>query len=240
MPGEFLYRLGHPLGEYTIQTGKQYPTPIAKVELDISRHPARISVVEDLKGASGWLILQRLVIDSFEREEFLLFSAFEDGGKGLDQETCQKLFHCRGRVTANLNLTEEARRRLEADAGRHAKATINKSLERNSRHFNEAREQLEKWAEDMVLAVERELRDTKEQIKALSRQARQAETVNEQHAIQDKIRELEKKKRRLRQRIFDVEDEIMGKRDELIEGLERRMQQRTASEPIFTLRWSVV
>ncbi len=41
---------------------------------------------------------------------------------------------------------------------------VSTSLERNSQHFNEAREQLEKWAEDMVVAVERELRDTKEQI----------------------------------------------------------------------------
>jgi hypothetical protein len=238
--GEFLYRLGHPLGEFVIQAGKDYPTPVAKVRLDISGHPVRIAMVDALKGKAGWLTLQRLTVDSFEREEYLLFSAFDDDGKSLDQETCEKLFNCSGQVLDALDVPEGDRQRLAADADRHARATISKSLERNSRHFNEAREQLEKWAEDMVLAVERELHDTKDQILALNRQARQATTVEEQHKLQEKIKDLEKKKRRQRQRIFDVEDEIMEKRDKLIDALERRMQQRTESTPLFTIRWTVV
>jgi len=238
--GEFLYRLGHPLGEFVIQAGKDYPTPVAKVMFDISGHQVRISVIEDLKGKSGWLILQRLIIDSFEREEYLLFSGFDDNGRSLDQETCEKLFNCKGQVLGALDVPEDERQRLAADADRHTKATISKSLERNNRYFNEARERLDKWADDMVLAAEKELRDTKEQIKAINRQARHATTVEEQHQLQGRIKELEKKKRRQRQRIFDVEDEIMEKRDTLIDALEKRMHQRTKSEPLFTIRWQVV
>ncbi len=240
LPGQFLYRLGHPLGEYVIETGKDYPTPVAKVNFDITGHPAKISIVEQLKGKSGWLILQHLTIDSFEREEYLLFSAFDDNGNNLDQETCEKLFNCRGSVTGEIEFPAGIRARLLAEADRHARATISKSLERNNRYFNEAREQLEKWADDMVLAAEKELRDTKEQIKILNRQARQATTIQEQRELQKKIRDLEKKKRRQRQRIFDVEDEIMEKRDKLIDALEKHMQQRTSSKQLFIIRWSVV
>jgi len=128
---------------------------------------------------------------------------------------------------------------LDGNAERHVRATISKSLERNNRFFNEAREQLEKWADDMVLAIEKELRDTKEQIKALNRQSRHATTVEEQHQLQEKIRDLESKKRKQRQRIFEVEDEIIEKRDKLIDALEKRLQQRTSSEPLFTIRWTV-
>jgi len=237
--GEFLYRLGHPLGEFVIQAGKDYPTPVAKVMFDISEHQAKISMIEVLKGQSGWLTLQRLFIDFFEREEYLLFSGFDDNGRSLDQETCEKMFNCNGQVLGKLNVPEGERQRLAADTDRHARATISKSLERNNHHFNEAREQLEKWADDMVLAVERELRDTKLQIKALNRQTRHATTVEEQHQFQEKIKVFEKKKRRQRQRIFDVEDEILEKRDSLIDALEKRMQQRTSSEPIFAIRWQV-
>lgn len=240
IPGEFLYRLSHPLGEYVTEVGKDFPAPVAPVKFDITSHPARISVVEELKGKSGWLILQRLIIESFDREEYLLFSAFSDDGRAVDQETCEKLFNCTGLAGGETNVSGEIENRLSAEADRHTKATINKSLERNNRHFNEAREQLEKWADDMILATEKELRDTKEQIKSLNRQARQAATVQEQHDFQSKIREFEGKKRRLRQRIFDVEDEITEKRDRLIDALEKRMQQRTSSEHIFTVRWSVV
>ncbi len=110
----------------------------------------------------------------------------------------------------------------------------------NSIHFNEARERLEKWADDMVLAAEKELKDTKEQIKALNRQSRLAPTIDEQHQIQKKIADIEKKKRRQRQKIFDIEDEIMDKRDKLVDGLEKRMKQKTSVKDLFTIRWQVV
>lgn len=240
IPGQFLYRLGHPLGEHVIQAGKNAPTPVAWVRFDISSHPTRIAVVEELKGKVGWLLLQRMQIDSFESEEYLLFSGFEDAGKALDQETCQKLFNCQATVHEQREVSPDVQVRLDANAERHARATISASLEKNHRHFSEAREQLEKWADDMVLAAEKELRDTKEQIKALNREARQASTVDAQHELQARIRDMEKKKRRQRQKIFDIEDEIMEKRDSLIDALEKRMQQRTSTEPLFILRWEVV
>ena len=52
-------------------------------------------------------------------------------------------------------------------------------------------------------------------------------TRNAQHEIHQKIQRMEKQQRRLRERIFKVEDEIVEKRDELISGLQRRMKQRT-------------
>lgn len=238
--GEFLYRLGHPLGEHVIETGKNCPTPTAQVHFDISSRQARISLVENLKGKSGWLHLQHMKIDSFDTEEHLLFSGFDDDGNSLDQESSEKLFACNGLVQQLCNTPTEIEQKLSANAKRHAEATISESLERNSQHFSEARDQLEKWAEDCVLASEKELRDTKEQIKALNRQARKATTLDEQHKLQEQVKELERKKRRQRQRIFDVEDEIMEKRDALIDALEKRMTQRTTTKPLFSIRWKVI
>ena len=80
-----------------------------------------------------------------------------------------------------------------------------------------------------MLAAEKELAHTKAQIKALSRQARQAEMTEEQLHAQVKIRDLQRKQRRQRQRIFDVEDDMIEKRDELIEA------ERTRRKPCFRL-----
>jgi len=237
--GNFLYRLSHPLGERVITDGKNCETPEAEVQFDIANHPAKITVVEDLRHKSGLLHLQRLCIDSFDREEYLLFSGFTDDGMSIDQETCEKLFHCGGRII-NSNVTMTGyENRMKAEANRHARATISRSLEENSRHFNEAREQLDKWAEDMEIAAGKELDDTKKLIRALNRQARLATTMQEQRELQEQIRLLEKKKRKLRQKIFDVEDEIAEKRDMLIDALEKRMKQKTEIQPLFTIRWSV-
>ena len=112
-------------------------------------------------------------------------------------------------------------------------------MEQNNRHFNEAREKLESWADDMVLSAEKALVDTKEQIKALRRHARHAPTLSEQHEIQERLQKLERRQRRQRQEIFIAEDEIIERRDQLIDSLESRLNQRTETETLFTIRWAV-
>ncbi len=239
--GYYLYRLSHPLGQFVIEGGKALTTDCAHVTFDVSSHPARIATVEDLRGKHGWLLLQSLSIQSFDKEEYLLFSGFDEGGDPLDQETCEKLFRCNGSVSAEeLHLDYSVATRLRRESQRHAEGVIARSLEANNRLFQEERERLERWAEDLVLGAEKELSDTKAQIKALNRQSRQATTTQEQHDIQTKIRDLEKVQRRQRQSIFDVEDEITAKRDVLIETLEKRMAQKTSREELFIISWSVI
>ena len=235
-----LYRLSHPLGEYVIEAGKAVPTPPAELVFDITNHPVKISVVEALKGKSGYLILNKLTIESYETEEYLLFNAFTDDGEPIDQEVCEKLFNCQAKVYPLKEWPKSVEKRLISEAERHVAATIAKSLEKNNRHFQEERERLEKWADDLILSAERDLADTKAKIKELKRQERHATTLSEQHEIQLKIKELEKKQRRQRQQIFDVEDEIMEKRDQLIDELEKRMKQKTEQETLFMIRWKVV
>ncbi|MCO6455106.1 MAG: DEAD/DEAH box helicase [Pirellulaceae bacterium] len=253
--GDFLYRLSHPLGEWSIDRGKQAETPVAKVTFDVTNYPAKVSVVEALKGKSGWLTLQYLTIDSFDREEYLLFSAICSEGetgrggdgakwKALDQETCTKVFHCSATVSPLHPVAPspppEVADRLKKEAGRHAEATITHSLEGNNALFNEERERLEKWAVDMVVAAEKDLTDTKAQIKAVRRQSRLATTLDEQNELQQKLRDLEKKQRKQRQQIFEIEDQIAEKRDTLIDGLQRRMTQKSHSTHLFTIQWGVI
>jgi len=239
-PSRFLYRLSHPLGEHVVEHAKALHTPAAEIAFDVTNHPTKLTVVEDLRGRRGYLTLTRLSVDSYDREEYLLFSGFDDGGNTFDQETMERLFLCAGSVTGDIRLPASAVQRLEAEAERHATATISRSLEQNSKHFHEAREKLERWADDMVLSAEKALTDTKEQIKVLRRQARQAVTLDEQRQVQEKIRKLERQQHRQRKEIFQVEDEIMEKRDDLIDQLEKRLAQLTTTETLFTIRWMVM
>ncbi len=238
--GAFLYRLSHPLGECVIDQAKALDTPPARLVFNISQHPTRLHVIEALRGKHGYLTLQTLAIESYDREEHLLFSAVDSQGLPLEQETCEKLFNCIAENTGLANIPEAINQRLAAEAQRHTQATISQSLETNNKHFNEAREKLEKWADDLVLAAEKALKDTKEQIKILQRQARLATHLDEQHDIQQKIQKLEKQQRRQRQEIFQVEDSIIEKRDGLIETLERRLTQKTESERLFIIEWEVI
>ncbi len=118
-------------------------------------------------------------------------------------------------------------------------ATISGVLEANQRLFNEERDKLERWADDKLLAAEEALKNTKARINQLKRDARKAATLQEQDAIQRELSELERKQRRQRQEIFAVEDEIIARRDELIASLQQRLQEKTSSETLFSVRWQV-
>ncbi len=87
----FLSRLSHPLGECVVDAGKSCDTPASQVVFDVANHPTRLHAVEALRGESGYLALNRLVVESYEREEHLLFSGFDEAGKALDPETIEAL-----------------------------------------------------------------------------------------------------------------------------------------------------
>jgi hypothetical protein len=235
------YRLSHPLGEWVIQNAQTADTPLQRLVFDTQKNEARITVVEQLRGQSGVLTLQKLTVDSFEKQEYLLFSAMTDQGKSLDQETCEKLMDTAASTAPDSVLIPPATaQRLQSEAKRHADATVAHALETNNQHFTEARDKLDRWAEDMVQGAEQALKNTKEQIKVAQREARQAPTLDEQQVIQERIAKLERQQRKQRQEIFEVEDEIHDKRDQLIEELTRRMAHSASSETLFTIAWQVI
>lgn len=233
------YRLSHPLGEWSIEASLSADTPVANLTLDYGKHGARVSVVEKLRGKSGWLTLARVEVTAFETTEVLLFSGLTDEGQVLDQETCEKLMTIpAANKPTPINTTVPGT--LLANSQRAVGATIAQVLEANQRLFNEERDKLERWADDKLLAAEEALRNTKARIAQLKRDARKAATLQEQDGIQRELSELEREQRHQRQEIFAVEDEIIAKRDELISSLQQRLQEKTSNETLFSVRWQVL
>ncbi|WP_158047428.1 SNF2-related protein [Skermanella pratensis] len=235
------FRLNHPLGAWILEQGRALPvTDGAKVTFHLSDHPARISVLEPLMRRKGWLSLHKLTLDSFEREEFLVFGAIDDKQRPLDQEMCEKLLLCDATWSGQAPPMHEVIRHIFEETERKALDTVaEEAAARNRRHFDEQRSRLEAWADDKLHAAEKELADVKNQVKALTRQARQTTAPTEQMEIQNRIQELERSKRRLRQRIFDVEDEIIAERDRLIAALEVQIRRQVTEERLFTIQWEI-
>ena len=102
----------------------------------MTNHPTRLHVIETLRGKAGYLTLTRLAVDSYEREEYLLFSGFDEVGVSLDQETMEKLFGCAGRTSQDGDrdgaIPAAVAPRLKVESQRHAQATVSRSLEQNN------------------------------------------------------------------------------------------------------------
>ena len=165
--------------------------------------------------SSGWLTLSKLTVSALDTVESLVFSGITDNKVPLDQETCEKLFsvNAKGKPTI---LSAEPPQILADNQQRRIDANLAQFIEDNQRLFNAEREKLERWADDKLLASEEALKDTKSKISQIKREARKAPTLEEQSQLQQQLRDLERQQRRQRQKIFDVEDEIIEKRDELI------------------------
>lgn len=234
-----LYRLSHPLGEYVLDTSRRLETPTVQLEFDLSNHPVKFSALDPYVGCAGWLELNQLELDSFQREEYLVFTAVTDDRKLLDQEHCEQLFQLAARPS-EVSSESMAVEYLASTAKRQLDACLSKALEENQQYFHREREKLDSWAQDQVSSTEAKLEDTRAKLKEAKKQARLANTVEDQKQAQEGIKQLERQQRRQRQEIFDVEDEIEARRDELIEALERQMHKRSTSHQLFRIRWRLV
>jgi superfamily II DNA/RNA helicase len=237
----YLYRLSHPLGEHVIQQGKETSTPHASLTFDTQTHPGKITLIEQLRGTTGHLRLTHLQIQSYEEENYLLFSAHSSQGTSLDQETCEKLLTVLASVSNHSpEIPEADLSRLTEETQRHTEATISTSLTRNHAHFKKACENIDRWADDMVIAAEQKLQLAKAEIRALRTQMRQAPTLEEQRDIQEQVRDAERRKRKARNSIDEVEESVEEKRESLIIQLEQRLVQKTTSEELFTIHFSIL
>jgi superfamily II DNA or RNA helicase len=238
--GDFLYRLGHPLGEYVINVGRNSQPRTAQVYFDVSNHPVKITSIRKLRGQSGWMILKNLVIESFEAEEYLLIGGIDDKGKLMDQELCDNFFLLRGAVGKALELDEGIKTVLDKEIQSQVNEHVKRSTELNNGYFIKECDTLDRWADDVVASVENDLQNIKRQIRASSTQARLIREPLQQHKLQIELQVMNREKREFRERLFQVEDDIMSKRDRLIEKMEKRMKQEHNVEQLFALRWTVI
>ena len=235
-----IYRASHPLGKYVLSQALDIAAQQGKVTFDISNNKGyKLSVVENLKGKSGYLSLHKYTISWVEQEEHLLFCAFTDDGEQLKPDVCRKLFDCIG-YESEMAIPGEWEQRLQTEAERYADGTLEQANERNLVYVKEEEERLHKWAEDMILSLEKELQNIKKQITETERLLRQSTSTAEHLELQTKLQELNKRKRNARARLEENEDEIYEKRKELIANIKKKMATNANLEHVFTIKWEVV
>ncbi|MCH4538658.1 SNF2-related protein [Ochrobactrum sp. A-1] len=234
---EHRYRLGHPLAQHVIARARERNLNGAALVFDYSGWPAKAVNIEPLVGQSGILAARWLSFSGFDEQDHILLAAKTDDGRDIDPDIVRRLFEmpCR---QADGEIGHD-RARLDPILAQREQDVIEALKRQNAQWFSEESRKLEKWAEDKVFAAEKELQDAKARILELKREARTAESPEQQHRIQTQIQELEKSKRRLRQRIFEVEDEIIEERDQMIADLEARLQQDISKQELFAVRWAV-
>ncbi len=233
-----LYRINHPLANGILKHYSKLHLPVSQLDFNLSAHKGNISALDSLKKQSGWLNLRMVEVNSFELTDHILFTAITDKGDNLSQEQCSRMFDLLCNTTDEVTATPPpAFATTKDDLLQGLRLQLRN---RDSGHLQQEVNKLNRWAEDRIYLSEKELKDTKQRIKTLTRQAEQATEPQEQLDIQKKIRELEKRQRKQRQGIFDAEDHVKDQRDRMITEIEHRMLRTFSEKDIFTVRWSII
>ncbi len=232
------YRLGHPLAKFALDQAYERDLNSATIKFDYSSWPQKAASIEPLLGQGGVLSVRKVSVSGLDEQDHLIFCATSDTGNSIDEQAAARLFELPCQLVHEGDIS--APDSIETLADKRQNEIIARLESQKAKWFAEESQKLEKWAEDKVAAAEKELADVKTQVRDLKKEMRGATEPKDQHRIQTQIQDLEKSKRRLRQRIFEVEDEILEKRDDMIADIESRLKQETSTQEIFTIRWSVV
>lgn len=235
-----LYRASHPLAEAVIQQARARTLSAAGVRFAYGEHEGKVSALRPLIGCSGWLTLTRFTAESIaQAEDHLIFAATTDDGKTVDEEVAAKLFSLPGSI-ADAE-TGGAPVPVLAQQTEQRQTAIQRTIsERNGRFFETEAEKLDGWADDLKLGLEREIRDIDRLIKEARRAATSALTLEDKLAGQKQIKALESQRSQKRRTLFEAQDEVDRKREQLIEEIEGKLQQRTGTDLLFTIRWELI
>jgi predicted nucleic acid-binding Zn-ribbon protein len=134
---------------------------------------------------------------------------------------------------------EQTRLRLQKDVLLHSAAKLKELDNRNLSFFKVEENRIYQWEHDVIDGIEAELSTIKKQILQTERDARNAESVTEKLALEKKVDDLKRKKRRLRNELDDREEEVSEQRRAMITELEQRMVKQTEQQNLFVIRWKV-
>ena len=87
--------------------------------------------------------------------------------------------------------------------------------------------------------MEREIKEIDIQIKEARRGATAALTLEEKLAGQKQIKALESQRNEKRRSLFDAQDDIDRRREQIIAEIEGKLQQRVSQDKLFSIRWKL-
>ncbi len=135
-------------------------------------------------GQAGELLVNLFTIESLDQvEDYLLVAAITDDGQMIAEESARRMFSLPATSVEELPAAPPDPRL--ADEMTRRQAGIRQTIsERNARLFEAEADKLDHWADDLKVALEREIKDLDRQIKEAKRAATLALTLEEKLAGQ--------------------------------------------------------
>ncbi|MCW9710309.1 SNF2-related protein [Avibacterium sp. 21-586] len=237
-PEAHLYRISHPLAQAIIAQAKNRTCPYATLTFDYQAYPSKISSLEPYIGQSGQLIAKLITVSAFDQsEEHLIISAVTDNGEVLVEDDPEKMLKLPVSTIQNPSQAIQITPALATDSEQRQNDLLRSINQQNLSYFDTEIQKIDGWADDLKQGLEQEIKDIDRQIKEIRKAAAIAPTLEEKLSCQQQQRQLEGKRNKKRRELFDKQDEIDAKRDELIAQLQAQLEQKVDVVELFRIGW---
>ena len=233
------YRIGCPLAKEVLA---QYLDPLqesACVEFDYTQTEGRTKLLEDLVGQGGVMQVEKISIDSFEQEDHLVVACQTESGDWVYPEIAEKMLMLPAHMLSPAHIEKSIGVCLSDRVEEMNQEILSSSSDRNNRFFDEEMEKLDSWADDMKLALEREISDLDQEIRLRKSEAKKISRLEEKVKAQRAIKDLERKRVEKRRNLYITQDEIDEKKEALLNKIEKMLKQKVERTCLFMIKWKL-
>lgn len=233
------YRVGHPLAQRVLEQAKKLSTPTCELAFEYSKCARHIAVLDSLVGKSGWLMCNQFSIKALETEDYLVLSGFAEDGTVLDEKQLQRFFDLPCSMGNSTKLAHETETKLVELQTLRQNNLLEELTQRNANWFEIEIDKLDRWAQDRRTSLQVELDDLDDNIKEIRKAARLAPNLPEKLEKQQALRKLETRRDEAWRNYDAASREVERQKDNLLDEISQRLEQSIASQPLFTIQWTL-
>jgi ERCC4-related helicase len=233
------YRIQSDVAQKLLARAKAEKTDKAHLIFDLSLSPIRYKELESLRGTKGLLKISNLaVLSEIEEHDTLILTGTNKDKKILSEENIRNLLN--GTIQTE-KFAKYDTEELEKQHQKNKKQKLDYVEKTDAAFMQREFTKFEHWADDKIRSLEIDLKEERQKIRELERDQHKENILAEELIeLQEKISKIKRKYNRLRQEIYDREDEINEQRDNMIAEAKGKLTRTIKEEELFTVSFEII
>lgn len=228
------------MAQEILKACKEKLTATKELTFDYSNAPTKITALEKYIGQSGWLKVSHLEIRSFEIEDHIISTCITDNDQIIDDKLAQRFFSIQATVEQSLYISSLISEKINKILQGQILNVVSENSTRNNSFFDTEMDKLDQWADDMKLSLEKEIKDLDAEIKLRKSEAKKMINLEAKVKAQREIKEMEKKRSDKRKHLYEAQDTIDDRKENLLTRIEKRLKQEVNTTELFTIKWKMI
>lgn len=233
------YRIQSDVAQKLLARAKAEKTDKAHLIFDLSLSPIRYKELESLRGTKGLLKISNLaVLSEIEEHDTLILTGTTKDKKILSEENVRNLLNG---IIQTEKFAKYDTEELEKQHQKNKKQKLDYLEKTDAAFMQREFTKFEHWADDKIRSLEIDLKEERQKMRELERDQHKENILAEELIeLQEKISKIKRKYNRLRQEIYDREDEINEQRDNMIKEAKGKLTRTINEEELFTVSFEII